>query len=73
MSDHTTRQRETAANPSDSTERNPKLPFTELPRRPIKAGRGLRNVDLKLPDNELPRRPIKAGRGSRNLPKRPAP
>jgi hypothetical protein len=64
MSDRTTgQQRETTANSSDGTERDPKLPFTELPRRPIKAGRSVRSLDLKLTDNELPRRPIKAGRG----------
>ena len=74
MSDRTTgQQRETTADSSDRMEHDPKLPFTELPRRPIKAGRGVRNLDLKLADNELPRRPIKAGRGIRNLPKRPAP
>ena len=72
MSDRTTgEQRETRANSSDGAERDPKLPFMDLPRRPIKAGRGIRNLDLKLADNELPRRPIKAGRGVRQMPKRP--
>jgi hypothetical protein len=71
MSDRTTeQQRGITGNPSDGAERYPKLPFTEIPRRPIKAGRGIRNLDPKLADNELPRRPIKAGR-VRNLPERP--
>ena len=71
MSDRTTdQQRGAATNPSDGAERDPTLPFRELPRRPIKAGRGIRHLNPKLADNELPRRPIKAGRGIRNLPKR---
>ena len=64
MSDRTTGpQRETALNSRDGAERDPKLPFTELPRRPITAGRGIGNLDPKLADNELPRRPITAGGG----------
>ena len=74
MSERTTEQhRGSAANPSDGEARDTKPLFKELPSRPIKARRGIRNLDPKLLDKELPNRPITARRGIRNLPERPAP
>ncbi len=73
MTERTTEeQHTTAANPRDGEARDTKPPFKELPNLPIKAGRGIRNLDPKLLDKELPNRPITARRGVRNRPKPPA-